>query len=283
MSAREAVRKRASHPFWASLLVLVLAYALIRFGIPYIPPLFGVSSATVPSSVVLQYMLSVLLAVILYVSASEERWERFREPIGVLLADPDLGWLRVAVLVAAMAVTGWLTYTNVRPSYGAPAALRSIHPAPPDQIQFDGETLQLSQLQNPLREEGDLQEHYQRGAEIYTENCVPCHGDRLDGQGHFANAFNPAPIDLTSGGNLPQLSESFVFWRIAKGGPGLPPEGTPWNSAMPAWEGVLSQREIWSVIVYLYEQTGFTPRATEGHGGGSEQSPGSGAAAEGAS
>ena len=281
MSGPERVREWVGHPFWATALVLVLAYAAIRFGIPHVPPLFGVASAPVPSSVVLQYMLSVFLALMLYVSANEERWERFREPIRVLLVEPDLGWLRVAVLVAAMAITGWLTYTNVRPSYGAPAALRSIHPAPPDQIQFEGETLRLSRLQNPLREEGDLQEHYERGAAIYAENCVPCHGDRLDGQGHFANAFNPAPLDLTSGGNLPQLSESFVFWRIAKGGPGLPPEGTPWNSAMPAWEGVLSQREIWSVIVYLYEQTGFTPRSTEGHGGGEAGS--SGSAAEGTS
>ncbi len=281
MSGPEKVREWVEHPFWATALVLVLAYALIRYGIPHVPPLFGVSSAPVPNSVVLQYMVSVFLALMLYVSANEERWERFREPIHVLLADPDLGWLRVAVLVTAMALTGWLTYANVRPSYGAPAALRSIHPAPPDQIQFEGETLRLSQLQNPLREEGNLQEHYERGAEIYAENCVPCHGDRLDGQGHFANAFNPAPLDLTSGGNLPQLSESFVFWRIAKGGPGLPPEGTPWNSAMPAWEGVLSQREIWSVIVYLYEQTGFTPRSTGGHGGGEAAGPES--AAEGAS
>lgn len=270
---------RLKHPFWASILVLVGAYVAIRWGIPYVPPLFGVTSAPVPSSVVLQYTLSVLLALMLYVSADEERWEAFKEPIRTLLADPDLGWLRVATLVAAAALAGWVTYTNVRPSYGAPPALRSIHPAPPDQIRFEGETLRLSRLQNPLREEGSLEEHYQRGKEIYTENCVPCHGDRLDGQGHFANAFNPAPIDLTSGGNLPQLSESFVFWRIAKGGPGLPPEGTPWNSAMPAWEGILSQREIWSVIVYLYEQTGYDPRETGGHGGG--ESDGA-AAAEGA-
>ena len=62
-------------------------------------------------------------------------------------------------------------------------------------------------------------------------------------------------------GTIAQLSESFVFWRIAKGGPGLPREGTPWNSAMPVWENFLSEDEIWSVIIYLYEQTGRQPRA----------------------
>lgn len=264
------IGERLRHPFWGALAVLAGAWVLIEYGIPHLPPLFGVESALVPSSVVWQYMLSVFIAVLLYVSAEEERWRRFREPVGTLLRDPDRGRLRAVVLVAAMALVGWATYGAVRPSYGAPASLRSIHPAPPDRIQFRGEEMRLSTLQNPLREEGSLEEHVARGARLYVENCVPCHGDRLDGEGHFADAFNPTPIDLTSGGNLPQLSESFVFWRIAKGGPGLPPEGTPWNSAMPAWEEILTAREIWSVVLFLYERTGFTPRATGGHGGGSE-------------
>ena len=258
------------HPFWGSILVLVGAFLLIEYGIPVVPPLLGMPSAPVPDSVVWQYMLSVLLGVLLYVSADEERWREFRGPPRRLLAEPDLRWARAVVLVGAMALVGWAAYSAAKPSYGAPSTLRSIHPAPPDQIQFRGETLRLSQLSNPLREEGDLEEHYARGAAIYVQNCVPCHGDRLDGQGPFAPAFNPAPLDLTSGGNLPQLSESFVFWRIAKGGPGLPPEGTPWNSAMPAWEDVLTQREIWAVIVYLYEQTGYSPREVEAHGGSAE-------------
>jgi mono/diheme cytochrome c family protein len=261
--------ERLRHPFWGSLAFLVASYLLIEYGIPYLPPLVGVESAPVPDSVVFQYFVSVLLGILLYVSSDEERWRQFREPPHRLLADPEKGTLRIVTLVAAMAVVGWTTYSAVRPSYGAPASLRSVHPAPPDQIQFRGETMRLSEMENPLREEGELEEHVRRGARVYVENCVPCHGDRLDGQGHFAPAFNPTPIDLTSGGNLPQLSESFVFWRIAKGGPGLPSEGTPWNSAMPAWEDVLTEREIWSVIVYLYERTGFTPREMEGgHGEG---------------
>jgi mono/diheme cytochrome c family protein len=83
---------------------------------------------------------------------------------------------------------------------------------------------------------------------------MACHGDDLAGNGYFAHGFNPAPIDFTNAGTLPQLTESFVFWRIAKGGPGLPREGRPWNSAMPAWEDVLTEEEIWSVIVYLYRR-----------------------------
>ena len=128
--------------------------------------------------------------------------------------------------------------------------------------------MQLTGLENPLRRTGSLEAYVERGRAIYTQNCVPCHGDRLDGQGHFAHAFTPVPADFTSGGTISQLQESYVFWRIATGGPGLPQEGTPWNSAMPAWEPILEEDEIWAVIIFLYEQTGSTPRtweeATEG-------------------
>jgi mono/diheme cytochrome c family protein len=64
-------------------------------------------------------------------------------------------------------------------------------------------------------------------------------------------------------GTIAQLTESFVFWRIAKGGVGLPREGAPWNSAMPAWEDYLTEEEIWAVILFLYEQTGRHPRTWE--------------------
>jgi mono/diheme cytochrome c family protein len=96
--------------------------------------------------------------------------------------------------------------------------------------------------------------------------CLPCHGDLLDGKGHFAHAFNPAPLAFSDAGTIAQLTESFVFWRIAKGGPGLPREGAPWNSAMPAWEETLTEDEIWAVILFLYTQSGFQPRRWEtGH------------------
>jgi hypothetical protein len=41
-----------------------------------------------------------------------------------------------------------------------------------------------------------------------------------------------SPLGVQPERHDPQLTESFVFWRIAKGGPGLPKEGAPWNSAM---------------------------------------------------
>lgn len=56
-----------------------------------------------------------------------------------------------------------------------------------------------------------------------------------------------------------------MFWRIAKGGIGLPAEGGPWASAMPAWEDFLSEDDIWNVILFLYDYTDQKPRAQEEH------------------
>lgn len=251
------------HPFWQAVLVLLGSYIMFEYVIGYLLPLLGVASAPVPRSVIVQYMGTVLLGVLLFVSAREERWRRFQDPIRRTLAEPERRTQRTILLAAVPLLAGWMTYQAVAPSYGAPATLRSVHPAPPSQITFRGETVRLPGLENPLRHEGSLEEHFRRGAALYSQNCVACHGDRLAGDGHFARMFNPLPADFTSAGTLPQLTESYVFWRIIKGGPGLPREGAPWNSAMPAWEDILDQDEIWATIIFLYEQTGASPRTWE--------------------
>lgn len=257
--------KPLKHPFWQSVLVLVIAWILIRFGIAWIPPLVGAESAPVPSSVVLQYMVTVLVGVLLYVSANEERWRQFRQPIHALMVQPERRYARIAMLILLPVLIGWVTYGRVRPRVSAPSSLRSIHPAPPNQITFQGRSLNLATLENPLRSSGDFEEHYEEGKRVYYQNCLPCHGDHLNGRGHFAHGFNPSPANFQDNGTIAQLSESFVFWRVAKGGVGLPREGTPWNSAMPAWEDMLTENEIWAVILFLYEQTGWEPRVmTEG-------------------
>jgi mono/diheme cytochrome c family protein len=252
-----------SHPFWQALLVVVTAYLLFSFGVAYVPPLFGIRSAPVPQSVLLQYMGIVLVGVLLHVSSDEQRWRRFREPLHAVLVDRDKRGARVALLIAVPLVFGLATYAQTRPKVDAPIQLRSIHPAPPGQISFKGKTLSLTGLENPLRTRGDMAEHVRVGKRVYYQNCVACHGDRLDGQGHFAHGFSPTPASFEDNGTIAQLTESYVFWRIAKGGPGLPREGTPWNSAMPVWENFLTEDEIWAVVLYLYDQSGWKPRRLE--------------------
>jgi mono/diheme cytochrome c family protein len=249
------------HPFWQAVLILLASYGVILV-IEWV-------SAPVPRSVVVQYMLTALVGVLIYVSDNEERWARFKEPIHRTLVAPERRRARGALLVLLPVLVGFATWQQVRPTVSAPAALRSVHPASPVRITFRGKPMEIGTLENPLRESGDLAEHYATGKRVYYQNCLPCHGDLLDGRGHFAHGFNPTPLPF-DGSTIAQLRESFVFWRIAKGGPGLPREGTPWNSAMPVWEDFLTEEEIWQVIIFLYEQTGLSPRRLGVEGEGAE-------------
>jgi mono/diheme cytochrome c family protein len=255
--------KYFKHPFGQAALVLGLSYLVLNYGLVYIPPLIGIASAPIPNSVMFQYMLTCAVGILLWVSDNEERWTEFKAPIHQTMVDPQRKKARGVLMVAIPLVVAFGTFTRVRPSVGAPISLRSIHPAPPSSIDFLGETIELSGLENPLRSTGSLEDHVEEGKRVYYENCLACHGDGLNGQGHYAAAFTPAPANFEAIGTIAQLTESFVFWRIAKGGPGLPNEGAPWNSAMPAWEDFLTADEIWSVIIFLYEQTGHEPRTWE--------------------
>ena len=265
------VRGSLRHPFWQAVIIVVLSYLIFKFGIAYLPPLIGVKSAPVPQSVVVQFMFIALIGVLVFVSSEEGRWQLFKEPINATLVDEDKRWIRLALLVAVPLLVGFATYQQTRPRVEAPIQLRSIHPAPPGQITFRGKAINLTGLENPLRSRGSLAEHHETGKRVYYQNCLACHGDLLDGAGHYAHGFSPTPLSFADQGTIAQLTESFVFWRVAKGGPGLPREGTPWNSAMPAWEDFLTEDEIWAVIIFLYDQSGWQPRRWEAHG--AEASP----------
>jgi DMSO reductase family type II enzyme heme b subunit len=271
LSALSKIRQRLRHPFWQAVALFVLAYLLFKFGVRFLPPLVGIKSAPIPATVLAQYMITALVGILIFVSDSEDRWKQFKQPIHAGLVDADKKWIRRSLLVLVPLTVGFVTYEGVRPSVDAGAQLRSIHPAPPGSITFRGKSMTLAGLDNPLRSRGTLAEHVVEGRRVYYQNCVFCHGDQLDGLGPFAHAFNPAPANFADNGTIAQLTESYVFWRIAKGGRGLPREGTPWNSAMPAWEDFLTEDQIWSVIIFLYDHTGWKPRTW------SEEAPAAGA------
>ena len=261
--------KHFKHPFGQAVLVLVVSYLFLDYGIAYISPLIGITSGPVPipNSVLLQYLITVAVGILLWVSDNDARWAEFKAPMHRVMVDPDRKIARNSLMVLVPILVAFATFNQVKPSVAAPTTLRSIHPSAPGQFDFQGTTLELADLENPLRSRGSLEDHYEEGKRVYYENCLGCHGDGLNGQGHYAHGFNPAPLSFQDVGTIAQLVESFVFWRIAKGGPGLPNEGAPWNSAMPAWEDFLTEDEIWSVIIFLYEQSGHEPRTFEEEAG----------------
>jgi len=245
--------------FFHAVLILVIAFCIFRFAIR--PP--------APWSVIRLYMTIVLLATLVYVSADSDSWRNFVRPIRTTLTDPRRRSLRYALMIAIPLLLGYYAYTQAAARPQAPPELRAVHPAPPDTIQFRGKPINISGAENPLRKDpAAFKKHVAAGAEIYIRNCVYCHGDNLDGQGHFAKGFNPPPANFQDPGTIAMLQEAYLFWRITKGGPGLPKESTPWNSVMPSWEDRLTEEQIWQVIMYLYDATGQQPRRWETASGG---------------
>lgn len=248
---------RGARSFAWTLACLAGIYAFLRFGF----------ATPIPSSVVQLYMGITALALAAYVSSSATRRAEFLAPPVALVNEPRLRPLLGATLLLLPALAAGSVFLGSRETLEAPAFGRTVHPAPPDTIPFgDAKTIDLAKGRNPLRElEAKEPERYRahvaNGRKIYYQNCHFCHGDALAGDGMYAHGLNPIPTNFTDPGTIAQLQESFLFWRIAKGGPGLPAEGGPWDSAMPAWEKFLSEEEIWEVILFLYDHTGYKPRA----------------------
>ncbi|MGV7222573.1 MAG: c-type cytochrome [Nitrospinales bacterium] len=127
----------------------------------------------------------------------------------------------------------------------------------PETLSIDGKSIALKKLINPFRNNSDsLQKVLQEGKEIYFKNCFLCHGDLLNGKGVFSDSLFPPPANFKDPKGILDKPEYYTYWRIAKGGQGLPVKFSPWDSAMPAWENSLSQKEIWRVITFIYETAG---------------------------
>jgi mono/diheme cytochrome c family protein len=246
-------------------LVAALAYAAIDFGIPAAGYIMKPGTwPVVPVHLVRLYFFVVVVTILLYAAADERRWRLIRGEFRHFLGAPEVWRARTAAIGAISLAGGYMAYDAVRPQFGIPPELRAIHPAPPSSFSIDGKMYDLLTLDNPLRaDKRELARNTKAGGDIYFKNCFLCHGDKLDGDGQYADAFYPLPANFRDVGSIAQLQESYLFWRIATGGPGLPREGGPWTSSMPTWHRFLSEAEIWQAVLFLYDFTGHAPRARE--------------------
>ena len=246
----------------------VLAWALAWWAGFFILIRFGFA-VPIPMSVVMMYMGIATIALFTYVTSSADRRAAIAGPIVRLITDDKqrLPLIGIALLIPALTAAGvWMRMSQ---PVEAPFFSRTIHPASPATIEFKDKKIDIDNGENPFRaleksSPEEYKKHVAAGREVYYRNCHFCHGDDLAGDGMFVHGLNPIPTNFTDAGTIPMLRETFLFWRIAKGGPGLPDEGGPWDSPMPMWERFLSEDEIWDAILFLYDRTGTKPRAKEG-------------------
>ncbi|MBT5549808.1 MAG: cytochrome c [Nitrospina sp.] len=238
----------------------------------------------IPWTLFITYMVMWSIGTFLYISQDPETFREFRKPIVKTIVG-EYKFAQIVMLIAMPILVGFATYKSIYPSYQEPVELRTVHPAPPATTKVHGKTYPLESTNNPFRV--DEQDNYKdsfpfldadkheymkyvtEGGTIFFQNCHYCHGDQLNGLGMFSHVFNPTPANFIDPGTIAMLQEAFIFWRVSKGGPGLPNESTPWSSAMPPWEEHLKTDEIWKVILFEYWYTGWHPRTfgTEGSEG----------------
>jgi mono/diheme cytochrome c family protein len=231
-----------------SAVLLVGIYVFLKF----VLPLF---TAPLPASLIFLYLTLTFSGVMIFYTLCGEWMESFLGPIFRFLSgegqDGAIKAVRMAVLVAIPLLIGYQTFASTRPSDQPPAENRTIHPAPP------GEFVGLS---NPVP---NTPENVMMGKGLYAAFCSPCHGANFDGKGPAARGFNPPPANFSDPTTIAMLQESYLFWRIKKGGVGLPIEGMPWKSAMPRWEVELPDEWIWKIIMGEYDGAGQKPRTWE--------------------
>jgi hypothetical protein len=249
--------RRANLLMWAGAWWVGI-YVLLRFGF----------SAPIPGSVVSLYMGIISLAILAYVTSSQERREEVSRPLVRLMTEKRYTYLLVATIVAIPALAAANVYVQMNVPLEPPFFPRTIHPASPSDITVHDRKIDLDAGENPFRHletsnPAEFRKHVENGRQVYYRNCVFCHGDNLSGNGMFVHGLDPIPTNFADQGAIAMLRDTFLFWRISKGGPGLPEEGGPWASAMPVWEKHLKEEEIWEAILFLYDFTGQKPRAKE--------------------
>jgi mono/diheme cytochrome c family protein len=80
---------------------------------------------------------------------------------------------------------------------------------------------------------------------LFRLHCSECHGDG-SGNGHRVTALKGKPKDMTKHAWQQQVTDEHLFLTISEGGPAAKLHGD-----MPAWNRVLSKRQIKDLITYI--------------------------------
>jgi mono/diheme cytochrome c family protein len=100
--------------------------------------------------------------------------------------------------------------------------------------------------------DADNQQLVAQGASIYEDTCASCHGQNLEGQPDWRtrteDGLLPAPPHDESGHTWHHPGN--VLFEITKfGGQKNAPEG--FISAMPGFDDILSDRDIWASLAFI--------------------------------
>jgi mono/diheme cytochrome c family protein len=82
------------------------------------------------------------------------------------------------------------------------------------------------------------------GLALYQANCASCHGATGMGDGEVAKSLSPSPALLAHMIQMPMSVDEYMLWSISDG-------GAAFETAMPAFKGVLTKDEIGKIVIYM--------------------------------
>lgn len=94
-----------------------------------------------------------------------------------------------------------------------------------------------------------------RGEALYQEHCASCHGANLEGQENWqspgSDGILPAPPHDETGHTWHHDNRLLFDYAKLGGQAAMDARGVEFRSGMPAFEGVLTDDELWDILAFI--------------------------------
>jgi len=80
--------------------------------------------------------------------------------------------------------------------------------------------------------------------QLFTDNCVLCHGEKGLGDGPGAKTIKVKPANFTDAKMMAAETDGSLFWKMSNG-----------RGPMPSWKDTLSDKERWELVGYIRKLT----------------------------
>jgi cbb3-type cytochrome c oxidase subunit II len=162
---------------------------------------------------------------------------------------PDEQWFwHVSEGVQGTVMPPWKESLTVSQRWAVIRYVQEVYAHPIERDPNEGDPPAAYQLKNPLP---DTIANLDAAKQIWTRECLVCHGDAGTGKGPYRAGIEPVPPDFSNHANYVPYVDADYFWRIS--------EGVPWT-AMPTWKVQYTATQRWQLVRYI--RTMFTQTET---------------------
>lgn len=153
---------------------------------------------------------------------------------------PDEQWFwHVSEGVQGSVMPPWRESLTEAQRWAVIRYVQEVYAQPIERDPNEGDPPPEYQVTNPLP---NTIENIDAAKQIWTRECMVCHGDAATGKGPYRAGIEPVPPDFSNHADYVPYADADYFWRIS--------EGVPWT-AMPAWKVQYTDTERWQLVHYI--------------------------------